>query len=168
MLSSRKGGTSDGPEGGTCAASSGASSGATPSMPPPAHLVGDDVELAPALLFNSSLFDLDEADPEQCHELWEVIAPFYDAHGTSKDCAAQLLRDLEDAFVAGNVEQHRRTAHSLRGVASTAGAARLAEAVLAFQAAPSREAFAPMRALLEETQREFARVSGRTQDSPKK
>ena len=54
MLSSRKGGTSDGPEGGTCAASSGASSGATPSMPPPAHLVGDDVELAPALLFNSA------------------------------------------------------------------------------------------------------------------
>ena len=118
-----------------------------------------DATLAAAPLFDVSL---SIGPPEVLPEMMEariIFEPFYDAAGSSPDCAELLLTEIETKFAVDAYSDAVSTAsHSLKGAAGTAGAMRLMEATILFRDSPTAESLARLRPLLEASRAEFARV----------
>ena len=120
--------------------------------------------MADATLATAPLFDvsLSIGPPEVLPEMMEariIFEPFYDAAGSSPDCAELLLTEIETKFAVDAYSDAVSTAsHSLKGAAGTAGAMRLMEATILFRDSPTAESLARLRPLLEASRAEFARV----------
>ena len=84
--------------------------------------------MADATLATAPLFDvsLSIGPPEVLPEMMEariIFEPFYDAAGSSPDCAELLLTEIETKFAVDAYSDAVSTAsHSLKGAAGTAGA----------------------------------------------
>lgn len=90
----------------------------------------------------------------------EILAPFYDANGSTDDCGEEQLRRLRDAAERNDTDAIKHAAHSLKGVAATAGAERLSLAVEKWrEKEPDVEGIAALFDLLAVTRAEFNRRS---------
>jgi len=109
--------------------------------------------LAP--VFDMSMYAI-EPGVQMDISLASVIAPFYAIDGDGVDCGVVLMRELEAAYAAGDGRRISVAAHALKGVAGTAGAARLSAEANGFSSAPSSESITKLWEMLAEARAAFA------------
>ena len=101
------------------------------------------------------LLDFSYMGVDMCEEIAEMLAVFYNPEGTSDDNGYELLRCLENAVNAGNEKDTEFYIHTLKGLAGNTAAMRLKDRCVAWQAAPSKEGIAELRAVLDATGEKF-------------
>ena len=85
-----------------------------------------------------------------------LILDFDAIDGDGVDCGVVLMRELEAAYAAGDGRRISVAAQALKGVAGTAGAARLSAEANGFSSSPSSESITKLWEMLAEARAAFA------------
>ena len=121
----------------------------------------DGVDLSSVPILDTDRLELGDNDCMD-PDFAELLRPFFEDTMESPDSFTTLCHDLEQQLAAGNIEATKRAAHTMRGVASTAGCARMAAAIQDLERQlpePPPSCIADFRALMVECRKAFDRFS---------